>query len=376
MFLFLFERVTYILKLDFSFQDRPLNLSCKQRKVSEGRPFSLSACNVDAKSNEIAFKPFKTGLNSAMEKAILQYQAQLLASSDILRVLTQRRLHENLDFGRSLFETSPVQHPLSSWLPPTRLLGFSQRAYNLSSSPLSATTHYGMTKTVGGRRFSLSPLPATPPTMTTPPGVDVQQQTPAPKAVNYTNFPLSSQSHELILHKTAPALRNVREMSTLNIEPISPSSQAFVTSTSPVSNENRKRKRSRRSEDRNGDKESFPCSICGVSYPHKFELNRHVKVSHVRPHRCGKCGKGFGHRNYLKVHIETVHLGQKSHQCRLCGKYLSTGGNLNVHVRTIHFGEKKYNCPICNRSFGQQCNMKTHMKRHYSKSDDLDTNDL
>lgn len=117
-------------------------------------------------------------------------------------------------------------------------------------------------------------------------------------------------------------------------------------------------------------KPSFKCPQCGVSYPHRFELNRHIKVSHIRPHRCEHCGKGFGHKNYLQVHIETVHLGRKMHKCDLCGKYLSTGGNLSVHVRTIHMGEKKYKCSICSRTFGQQCNMKTHMKRHFCKQDD------
>jgi len=109
------------------------------------------------------------------------------------------------------------------------------------------------------------------------------------------------------------------------------------------------------------------CHLCPASYHHKFELNRHVKVSHVRPHKCEFCQKGFGHRNYLRMHIETVHFGRKSYECRYCGKFLSTSGNLNVHVRTIHFGEKKYKCPICSRSFGQQCNMKTHMKRHQAE---------
>ncbi|XP_077974320.1 uncharacterized protein LOC144429946 [Styela clava] len=114
-------------------------------------------------------------------------------------------------------------------------------------------------------------------------------------------------------------------------------------------------------------KSNFKCSQCGVTYPHRFELNRHIKVSHVRPHRCEHCGKGFGHKNYLQVHIETVHLGRKIHKCDLCGKYLSTGGNLSVHIRTIHMGEKKYKCSVCSRTFGQQCNMKTHMKRHFFK---------
>ena len=318
---------------------------------------------------------YPTVSNTALEQ-VFQYQAQMLASTDIIRAMAQKHLEESLALHRPFLASAKMAAPYNPWLTTASLNSYQPLFYPVASSHNfleGAHTSTGKIKDqdsinqhLTSPRSSIIASPTLPPT--SPPSIEVKSGSP----ISNSSTEFAIKSHFLPLpvpEKMSVTAHQKSEAQTLETPSLSTLSQTTLSPNLCVDQESRKRKKSRRSEDKANEKDSYPCSICGASYPHKFELNRHIKVSHVRPHRCNQCGKGFGHRNYLKVHIETVHLGQKSHQCRLCGKYLSTGGNLNVHVRTIHFGEKKYNCPVCSRSFGQQCNMKTHMKRHYSKSD-------
>ena len=357
------------------FQERPLNLSCKRKKVECENPpqhlerkTTLDSANTSSISVNL---PLHSALShNAMEQAMLQYQAQVLASNDILRALVHKKWEDTIALQRPLLASTTLSpafpHP---WVAANAFHSYQHLLHPTSSTVNGIFGSSIATRPTKAERnsplhqdFSIPPPVSSetnlPPASTS----SINEISGSPisnSAIDFANYPPSSK---------VDSVSNSIDLST-DAASLSPVSTSSLSPNHDVIEGSRKRKRSKRSDDKTTDKDSYPCSICGASYPHKFELNRHIKVSHVRPHRCDQCGKGFGHRNYLKVHIETVHLGQKSHQCRLCGKYLSTGGNLNVHVRTIHFGEKKYNCPVCNRSFGQQCNMKTHMKRHYSKSD-------
>ena len=367
-----------------------MNLSCKRRKVDED---GLSTCQSKLRSSLNLFIPQVKGTTisshclpkTTMEQALLQYQAQVLASNDYFRALAHQRLQESF-LGRNFYSATPIGPTLNTWLPSSRFHSFQNSIYSMVPTYCQKNALENMKKEetkapMGDHRVlkptsalsSLSSQSSLSPTLTNSSSGMVELQNMASSLVK-SHSPLQAQT-QLQAFTALQSSNNISNKNSCEINSTSVSSTNHQTASSDfkLNDSNRKRKRPKRSDEKptSSEKESYTCTICGASYPHKFELNRHIKVSHVRPHRCNECGKGFGHRNYLKVHIETVHLGQKSHQCRLCGKFLSTGGNLNVHVRTIHFGEKKYNCPVCSRSFGQQCNMKTHMKRHYTKSEEV-----
>ena len=45
-----------------------------------------------------------------------------------------------------------------------------------------------------------------------------------------------------------------------------------------------------------------------------------------------------------------VHEGQK---CKSCDKSFSKAGHLKLHINTIHKGQKNYKCHSCSKSFSQ-----------------------
>ena len=53
---------------------------------------------------------------------------------------------------------------------------------------------------------------------------------------------------------------------------------------------------------------------------------------------CESCGKVFSRAGYLKIHISSVHNGQKDHKCDSCGKSFSQSGNLKRHINSAHNG--------------------------------------
>ncbi|CAK8676190.1 unnamed protein product [Clavelina lepadiformis] len=377
-------------------EDRPLNLTCKKRKVKDMLEIPPSP---NSRRNQIEmFQPWKDTApaesnhlpitsSEAVERAMLQYRAQIFAS------VLQRRWNQEMACAMQQMQAMPVSKCLNSadgqWLPMVKHFesvpqGFAINSYETFRNRAKMSCERDCTKSSFVEAFTSPSSISASPTSSPPISPSVEKTftpqssplflTPARKSLSP---PSTEKISPMYFEKQFLSLTKQNEEKPLDVTELLPEKEYIASPclSSLSSDMSKRRRRCKRPNEKTSNSstnvESFPCSLCKASYPHKFELNRHVKVSHVRPHRCNQCGKGFGHRNYLKVHIETVHMGRKSHQCRLCGKYLSTGGNLNVHVRTIHLGEKKFNCPVCNRSFGQQCNMKTHMKRHYAKSDDL-----
>ena len=70
----------------------------------------------------------------------------------------------------------------------------------------------------------------------------------------------------------------------------------------------------------------------------------------LKDYKCESCGKSFTGKQYLKIHIHTIHEGHKDHNCESCGKSFSQAGNLKKHIHTIHQGHKKYKCEYCDKS--------------------------
>ena len=54
----------------------------------------------------------------------------------------------------------------------------------------------------------------------------------------------------------------------------------------------------------------------------------------MKDYICDTCGKSFSDRQYLKLHVKTVHEGVKDHKCDTCGKSFSRPGHLNYHIKT------------------------------------------
>ena len=58
----------------------------------------------------------------------------------------------------------------------------------------------------------------------------------------------------------------------------------------------------------------------------------HIQDKRKKNRKCETCGKSFLQVGYLKIHIDTVHNGQKDHKCEPCGKAFSRAGSLKMHI--------------------------------------------
>ncbi|XP_021965080.2 zinc finger protein 260 isoform X2 [Folsomia candida] len=87
---------------------------------------------------------------------------------------------------------------------------------------------------------------------------------------------------------------------------------------------------------------NFICAICGASFFRKEVLDNHVATIHERPadlrFSCDTCGKAYRHEKSLKEHVQ-MHTG-KNLECPICSKVFNRKENVRLHLRTVHGGEK------------------------------------
>ena len=86
----------------------------------------------------------------------------------------------------------------------------------------------------------------------------------------------------------------------------------------------------------------------------------HIHTVH-KDYNCAKCNKSFNTAFCLKMHIRTVHEGQKRSICDMCNKSFSQSGYLTVHIRRFHEGRKDYRCDSCKKLFTAAYSLKEHI---------------
>ena len=143
------------------------------------------------------------------------------------------------------------------------------------------------------------------------------------------------------------------------------------------------------------------CSQCEKSFATKEYMKKHVQIVHMNKNykiKCEKCEK-FITRNNLKQHNDTVHLDLKRANCILCKKSFVTKSDMRKHVRRIHMSEKvkcdlclklisssylkhhvytfhhginRVNCTYCEKNFITKSEMKKHVKRKHKNTNKKD----
>ena len=105
------------------------------------------------------------------------------------------------------------------------------------------------------------------------------------------------------------------------------------------------------------------CEYCKKSFSIANYLKIHIDAIHngQKDHKCDSCGKSFSRAENLKAHINSVHNGQNDHKCDPCGKAFSEAGKLKKHINTVHNGQKDYKCNSCGKAFSQPGNLKKHI---------------
>ena len=83
---------------------------------------------------------------------------------------------------------------------------------------------------------------------------------------------------------------------------------------------------------------------------------------------CSKCRRTFKHKESLRVHDRTIHLGQFPYFCSICGKGETRMQDLRGHMSTIHNMEKEFKCPHigCGKEYGYKSLLTKHLKKNHS----------
>ena len=103
-------------------------------------------------------------------------------------------------------------------------------------------------------------------------------------------------------------------------------------------------------------------------------MQNHIKCTHEglsiedrQIFKCNVCNKGFTKTQSLKIHLSTVHMGEKNYKCKICGKDFPKSTALKRHDDTVHKGLKPYKCDFCTVSYGQSGDLKRHIQRVHKK---------
>jgi hypothetical protein len=81
---------------------------------------------------------------------------------------------------------------------------------------------------------------------------------------------------------------------------------------------------------------TFECKECSKTFPQKWGLTRHMRThTGVRPHTCTTCDKSFTQLCALKRHEQT-HDHTLRWKCDVCDKNFKLKEYLQVHLRSVH----------------------------------------
>ncbi|KAJ1524981.1 hypothetical protein ONE63_009832 [Megalurothrips usitatus] len=116
---------------------------------------------------------------------------------------------------------------------------------------------------------------------------------------------------------------------------------------------------------------------CGLQFPGRAPLVRHIEKVHVEPRRgedfsclwrcCPRGARPFNARYKLLIHMR-VHSGEKPNKCPFpgCPKAFSRLENLKIHQRS-HTGERPYCCQFagCSKAFSNSSDRAKHQRTHF-----------
>ncbi|XP_023318066.1 zinc finger protein draculin-like [Trichogramma pretiosum] len=123
--------------------------------------------------------------------------------------------------------------------------------------------------------------------------------------------------------------------------------------------------------DKARNRTKYPCNICSKKFALKDYLKVHIDSIHIDAMHndmaptCEICGKKFPTKDKLKIHIDGVHNGVK-HACGTCEKIFTQKWYLKIHIDAMHNG-MALTCEVCGKKFAFKSGLKLHMDAVHNK---------
>lgn len=117
----------------------------------------------------------------------------------------------------------------------------------------------------------------------------------------------------------------------------------------------------------------YSCNICEKKFRLAASLENHLKThDEVRDFHCTFCKQSFRKANYLRLHIDGVHLNKRPNKCDQCDAAYLVSNDLRRHKLQRHSTERPFECYYCGKRYALISMLKVHLKgRHRTTMDDL-----
>ena len=98
----------------------------------------------------------------------------------------------------------------------------------------------------------------------------------------------------------------------------------------------------------------FKCSVCN-NCSRKWVLTQLIALVHEgkKPLDCSICNYSCSQKGTLIKHIATLHEGKKTFKCSICDYCSSEKEQLKIHISSVHEGKKPFKCSICDYNFSK-----------------------
>ncbi|KAG4076254.1 hypothetical protein HA402_014803 [Bradysia odoriphaga] len=107
----------------------------------------------------------------------------------------------------------------------------------------------------------------------------------------------------------------------------------------------------------------YSCLVCEKKFRLAASLDNHVKIhDEERNFHCTYCKQSFRKANYLRLHIDGVHLNKKPNKCDQCNAAYLISNDLRRHKLQRHSTERPFECYYCSKRFAMASSLKVHIK--------------
>ena len=93
--------------------------------------------------------------------------------------------------------------------------------------------------------------------------------------------------------------------------------------------------------------------------------DKSIQENALKKNKCYQCEYQTSNSSYLKIHIQSVHVGMKM-DCSFCLRKFADKSNLKKHIQSKHEGIK-FPCNNCQLQFSKKSNLKRHFDAEHKE---------